>query len=426
MSDPIKVSIIIPAYNAAETIAETLESVLAQTYSGWEAVVVNDGSSDETAAIAASFAARDSRIHTLSQPQGGEGAARNTGISLAHFDWLLFLDADDWLLPSCLERLTGALALDPGLDAVHCGWARIAPDGKTLGEHYCPESGDLFSAFANLCAFPIHACIVRRALVEAVGCFDTSLRTCADWDLWQRIARMGAHFGAIPDVLVRYRVRPNSTWFDGPRFFLDGLRVVAQGHSPDPRVRHPDPSHVNGLPSEQLPGARLSFACWPAGMVLGRGGDARVLLVALSHDRDPELDPTRVAHGIFYATLLPLCQPPTVWEELWPRLERQVDDFLLALEAQSMAPKLARRARTILERLILEHSTTAGSRGRASVRSGSRYVKDSFLATSSPMPLPPSLPGRSSRSSLSARSTAISPSSGGRRVYRFTGDLYAS
>jgi glycosyltransferase involved in cell wall biosynthesis/peptidoglycan/xylan/chitin deacetylase (PgdA/CDA1 family) len=358
MANSVKVSIIIPAYNAAETFAETLETVLAQTYPDWEAIIVNDGSSDDTAAIAASFAKRDPRIRLISQSQGGEGAARNTGIRLARFDWLFFLDADDWILPACLERITNALMNNPGLDAVHCGWARIAPDGTLVGEHRCPQTGDLFLAFANLCAFPVHACMIRRAFVEAVGYFDTSLRTCADWDLWQRVARMGARFGSVSDVLVRYRMRPNSAWVDGFQFLADGLGRVIQGHSPDPRVPNPNPSHANGLPAEQLPGAKLYFVCWPAGMVLGRGGDARPLLNALSGDHEPALNPERVAHNIFYATLLPICQPPTIWEKLWPDLEQRVNEFLFALEKQSMATGLVRRVRIVLERLILEHSTT--------------------------------------------------------------------
>jgi len=317
----VNVSIIIPAHNAAETIAETLESLLVQAFSGWEAIVVDDGSSDGTAAIAASFAERDARIRVISQPQGGVSAARNAGIALARYDWLLFLDADDWLLPQHLERLTDTLISNPDLDAVHCGWTRVAPDGKLGAAQRCHQSGELFEVFARTNAFATTCvCVVRRSLVEAVGGCDTSLRTCHDWDLWQRIARTGVCFGSIPEMLVRYRMRPNSASIDGARILPDGLRVITQGHSPDPRVPNPHPAYAPGLPVEQLSSAKLRWTCWPAGLVLGRGEDARPLLDALKEDHDPSLDPNFVAWVIFEAAMVSICRTPAAWVELWPSL----------------------------------------------------------------------------------------------------------
>ena len=163
----MNVSVVIPAHNAAETLGETLTSLRAQTLPDWEAIVVDDGSRDGTATIAATFAARDARILRVSQPQMGVSAARNTGISLARFDWLLFLDADDWLSPLHLERMTCALVSDPDLDGVHCGWARVTPDGQVI-DKACRKAGDLFALLARGPAFAIHACIVRRSLVEVV------------------------------------------------------------------------------------------------------------------------------------------------------------------------------------------------------------------------------------------------------------------
>ena len=91
------VSIIIPAYNAAKTIADTLNSVLAQTYPEWEAIVVDDGSTDATGEIVRRFLRRDARFRIVAKCNGGEAAARNSGIAEARYDWLLFLDADDWI-----------------------------------------------------------------------------------------------------------------------------------------------------------------------------------------------------------------------------------------------------------------------------------------------------------------------------------------
>jgi peptidoglycan/xylan/chitin deacetylase (PgdA/CDA1 family) len=352
----MNVSVVIPAHNAAETLGEALASLRAQTLPHWEAIVVDDGSRDGTAAVAATFAARDARILPVGQPQMGASGARNTGIGLARCDWLLFLDADDWLSPLHLERMTGALASDPDLDGVRCGWARVTPDGQ-LVDKACRKAGDLFASLARGPAFAIHACIVRRALVEAVGGFDTSLRTCEDWDLWLRIARAGARIGAIDDVLAFYRMRPASASLNGRQMLVDGLRVISQGFSSDARVPRPEPEYANGLPAEDLASTKTLFACWCAGLVLGRGEDARPLLDVIEDDHWHGLDPSHIADSLFNAAVLPRCRPLTAWEQLWPGIEPHLDDFLLALEARSVAPGLARRARTVLQRLTLAHST---------------------------------------------------------------------
>jgi hypothetical protein len=135
-------------------------------------------------------------------------------------------------------------------------------------------------------AFPIHACIVRRVVVEEVGRFDPSLRTCEDWDLWQRIARLGARFGRIPDVLAWYRLRPYASWTSSSKFFIDGLRLVTQGHSPDLRVPSPHPLHARGWEPERLASDKLYFTSFCAGMELARDGDApagakRWLMIAI-------------------------------------------------------------------------------------------------------------------------------------------------
>jgi glycosyltransferase involved in cell wall biosynthesis/peptidoglycan/xylan/chitin deacetylase (PgdA/CDA1 family) len=350
----VNVSIIVPAYNAERTLADTLASVQGQSRSGWEAVVVDDGSTDGTRALAEAAAASDARIRIVSQPNGGEGAARNAGIAAARSEWLLFLDADDRIAPTYVERMAEAVAAEPGLDAVHCGWVLIDASGRVFQELECRETGDLFPALARRNVFPVHACTVRRALVEEVGRFDTSLRTCADWDLWQRVARRGARFGRASGPLARYFMRPSSTWTSDLRFFTDGCRVIERGHAADPRVAAPDPLHANGLPRERLATDRLYFACLCAGMEIARAGNARALLNLLPDDRDPHLDPGHVSKELFSSAPLPGCHSLAEWFGLWPRLQDGIDEFLSALERRSGAEGLARRTRTVLERLVLE------------------------------------------------------------------------
>jgi glycosyltransferase involved in cell wall biosynthesis len=352
----VNVSIIIPAYNAAQTISDTLESVLAQTCPNWEAIVVNDGSSDATAEIAKGFAKRDVRIRVISQPNGGESAARNAGIALANHDWLLFLDADDWVSPAYLKKMTQELSSDHMLDAVHCGYSRVASDGTQVAEKYWPPAGDMFATLARRATFPPHACVVRKSLVDDVGGFDTSLRTCPDWDLWQRIARTGARFGAVREVLAFYRMSPNGASLDAYQLLKDGLRVLRQGHSPDPRVPNPHPEHGEGMPPEQVQSQEFYLLCWCAGLLLGRSKDARPLLDAVGDDHYAELYPDAIAQCIFEAAPLPRCQPLHSWEMLWPEINHLAEDFLVALEQQSETPDLARRALIELKRMVLKHS----------------------------------------------------------------------
>jgi len=352
----MNVSIIIPAHNAAGTIGKALQSLLAQTHRDWEAIIVDDGSTDETVSVTAGYVEKDSRIRLVRLPHVGVNVARNKGIELASFDWLYFLDADDWILPAFLERMTGELTSDSGLDGVHCGWANTAPDGLKLDETHPTEKGDLFDIFAQKNIFTIHSCVVRRALVETVGGFDDAFSITHDWDLWQRIARTGANFGLVHDVLVYYRMRPGSGWLDPVSYLSQGVRVITNGHSRDPRVPNSAPAHVNGRPAERLAAAKLHFACWPAGMALGRGEDATPLLSRLAGVRDHALDPLAVAIGIFYGVAFSRCQPPSVWGILWPDLEENVDRFLDRLESLSGTSGLARGARSILDKLVAENS----------------------------------------------------------------------
>ncbi|HET9529032.1 MAG TPA: glycosyltransferase [Blastocatellia bacterium] len=350
------VSIIIPAYNAAQTISDTLESVLAQTFANWEAVVVDDGSGDRTADIVRGFIERDARIRMISQPNGGESAARNSGIAEARYEWLLFLDADDWISPLHLERMTGRLMSDPGLGAVHCGSVRVALDGTQVSDNYEPPEGDMFPTLARRAAFPVHACIVRRSLVEAVGKLDTSLKKSPDWDLWQRIARTGARFGAVREVLAYYRIQPNSSSLDAEQLFYDGLRVLRQGHAPDPRVPNPHPDYAGGWKQDKVESQQFYLLCWCAGLMLGYGKDARSLFEAVKDDHYDGLYPNAIAQCIFEAATLPSGQPPRAWERLWPKIEHLVKSFLAALEEQSRTADLARRALIELKKMILKHS----------------------------------------------------------------------
>jgi len=336
------VSVVLAAYNAADTLPDALASLKAQTHPFWEAIVVDDGSTDATAALVRDAARDDARIRLVQQANGGISAARNAGIQAARHDWLLFLDADDWLEPDHLSAMTGALRDDPSLDAVYCGWTYVSPDGHFVFRDMGGGTGDLFHMHAQECPMAIHAYVVRRALVDAVGGFDPSLSVCEDWDVWQRISRTGARFGHVRRMLAPYRMQPGSASMDGRRILQDGLTVLRQAHRPDPRVPSPHPVYQEGLPKGSFPSRAYYLACSAAGLSTGEGEDPTVLLDELEGVPVPRLEADAVADCMVQAAILRACAPVPDWTAVWKRASGRLQAFLRALEQRLEAPGLAR------------------------------------------------------------------------------------
>jgi glycosyltransferase involved in cell wall biosynthesis len=352
----MRVSVIIPAHNAAETLGSTLESLLAQTHAAWEAIIVDDGSTDHTAAVAAEFVARDARIRLVTQKQSGESAARNHGIRISTGESLLFLDSDDWIKPPHLSRLTAALAAEPRLDAVYCGWGYVLPDGEWVFEEVPTLAGDVFEAFAQYCLSVVHTFVVRRRAVDNVGAFDASLRTCPDWDLWQRIARMGARFGVVPEVLAAYRIRANSASRNGRRLFADGRQVLARGHGEDPRLGALSPHHARGLSPRTRPRAEYELACACAGYEIGGGREAQGLFDDFHGERWPDLDPFDAGACLFRHAMIATGRPRNEWLSFWNSLHDGATRFLKLMEERSGATRLAPRALRTGDRLAVMYT----------------------------------------------------------------------
>ena len=363
MSGPLSVSVIIPAHNAAATLADTLESLLAQTCRAWEAVIVDDGSTDGTAGLAGSFAARDPRIRVLTQPKRGVSAARNAGLEAAGCDWVQFLDADDWLRPDHLERMTQVLAQDPSLGGVCCGWAAVAEGGVIINQHHPPAPGDLFQVFARECLLTIHALLVRREVLRRVGGFDPSLKTCEDWDLWQRVARTGLRFGVARELEALYRWRDGSASTDPAQMLRDGLLVLGRGHAADPRVPDPHPAHAQGLPADELPWSNVYVLSWSAGLAIWAGQETRPLVDQLAEGPVPGLDPVVIADNLFWAAARDGAGGWVArWETLSPRVHRFVQELAERLHAPSLTGAILKAMeRLILEQVPLEHPLTLGS-----------------------------------------------------------------
>jgi glycosyltransferase involved in cell wall biosynthesis len=211
------VSVVIPAYNAEETLDETLRSVCAQTHANLEIIVVDDGSTDATLALAQCHAATDPRIQVLHQPNGGVAAARNAGWQRARSAFIAFIDADDLWAPTKIERQLRALqAAGPRAGLAYAWTVQIDTNG-VAGRSYggVHHEGDVLSIIlrTNFICCGSNVLVRREALIDAQG-FSSRLRAagfegCEDWLLTCRIAETYL-FVSVPEFLVGYRDRPNS------------------------------------------------------------------------------------------------------------------------------------------------------------------------------------------------------------------------
>ncbi len=203
-------SVVIPAYNAAPYIARAVESVRSQSRSPWELVVIDDASTDGTPEVVRAL--DEPRLTLLVQEENhGVSAARNRGLAAASGELVLFLDADDWLMPDALERLTAALAADPMAAAAYGEAVRADAAGQVFGPDSGPvfnrrPSGDVSAAILarNFVVTPGVLC-ARTEAVRKAGGFDETLRVAEDWVLWCALARRGAFVYVPPPAVAGYR-----------------------------------------------------------------------------------------------------------------------------------------------------------------------------------------------------------------------------
>ncbi len=226
------VSVVIPAYNAQSTLAETVRSLLAQSLTDWQAIIVDDGSTDSTTSIASDFAWRDERITYLRQPNQGLAAARNTGLDAATGRYVHVLDADDWLVPLGLERLVQAAEWS-GRGAACGSWTLHAGDGRPLGVTMLPP--DQVVGLDHLLRGNVmapHSHVVRRDLIGDLR-FDTSMPVVEDYQMWTTLASNGVMWSAVDEVVAEYRIRPGSLSKFPGRMLESVCRVIRRLHDGD-------------------------------------------------------------------------------------------------------------------------------------------------------------------------------------------------
>ena len=211
MADPL-VTVIVPAWNAERTLDETLQSVASQTYGNLEILIVDDGSTDATAAIAAKFCAREPRARLISTENGGVAAARNRAISEARGEWIAPIDADDLWHPTKIEKqVASALSHAERPGFVYCWHRLIDLDGRVTGSG--PRwvlNGRAFNQLAYLNVVENgSALLMRTDAVREVGGYDASLRArnaqgCEDVMIQLQIARLYS-IAAVEEYLVGHR-----------------------------------------------------------------------------------------------------------------------------------------------------------------------------------------------------------------------------
>lgn len=205
-----RVSVVIPAYNAARYLPQAIDSVLAQTFRDYEVIVVDDGSTDDTPRVLSWY---EDEVAVIRQPNQGRAAARNAGIAAARGEYIAFLDADDLWLPEKLERQLALFRRRPEIGWAYCDYRRLNEKGpeettylRRRGLQPPPEGWILPELLATGVAWTMTV-VVRRECFGRVGLFDPSFPVAQDYDMWLRLAAE-YEVGCVNEPLALYRRHP--------------------------------------------------------------------------------------------------------------------------------------------------------------------------------------------------------------------------
>jgi len=206
------VSVVMAVHNGEKYLAEAVESILNQTFTDLEFLIIDDGSTDGSAAILSTYARQDGRIRLVPQTNQGLTKSLNTGIQLARGEFVARFDADDISRPQRFERQLRALRLDPSLVAVGCVVELITDEGLCLGTHGNPVSHDeirkrLLLGDGSALTHP--AVMIRKSALSAVGGYDETFPTVQDLDLFLRLSEVG-RVTNLPDKLLLWRQHESS------------------------------------------------------------------------------------------------------------------------------------------------------------------------------------------------------------------------
>jgi len=223
----IKISVVIPTYNHARWLPESIESALNQTLKSHEVIVVDDGSKDNTREVVSAYPVR-----YIYQANSGRSASRNTGVREATGDWIALLDADDYWLPRKLELQAGAVG-DEGV--CYCATTQFFSDGHTEDPEFHGAS-TVVSVLRHHNVIDPSSVIVRRDIILQIGGFNEKMPAAEDWEAWLRLARV-CKFVGVPERLLMYRVT-GTGMSANPELSLRSMdQIVAAGTAGLPPIR---------------------------------------------------------------------------------------------------------------------------------------------------------------------------------------------
>ncbi|NJX15037.1 glycosyltransferase [Tamlana crocina] len=224
------VSIIVPCYNQAHFLDEALQSVLNQTYTNWECIIVNDGSPDDTKNVAEKWCEKDNRFKYLEKENGGLSSARNAGIKISEGEYILPLDADDIIDKSYLEKLVPELNRDTSLAIVSCYSKFFIKNTENIVKELKPKGSTYhFLLYVNQL---VATSLFRKSCWEEVGGYDENMKTgFEDWEFWLAITKKGWTYKIIEEFLFFYRKAKKSMLVDTiNNYFEDNKEYIFRKH----------------------------------------------------------------------------------------------------------------------------------------------------------------------------------------------------
>jgi glycosyltransferase involved in cell wall biosynthesis len=271
------VSVVVPAFQAERFVADAVGSVLAQSWPRLEVIVVDDGSTDRTAAIVDRLAVEDPRVRPLHQANAGLPGARNAGLAVARGSYVAFLDADDRIAPDKLERQLAVLEEAPVAGLVYGDHRAVRdPDGAVFDVPRGPPPLPFRALLTIRNWFAPFVPLLRRSLVERVGDFDEGFRAAEDWDYWYRCAQLTT-FVYLPGVVGDYRLHAGQMHRDRARMAAAHRRFAAK-HLADDAARRRDclaSLHLQQAKGAYGAGERFACARELAAFVVQAGGPGR-------------------------------------------------------------------------------------------------------------------------------------------------------
>lgn len=290
---PPRISVLTPCWNHGAAVGRAIESVLAQDGADWEIVLIDDGSTDDSGAVLEGWAARHpGHIRALRQENRGQAHARQAGLSQAHGEFIVQLDADDWLEPGMFARCLAAFERDPAAETVvGDAWRVHAVGGRERRERFnqarivgWPEVLE-YNPYGALGAI-----MTRRAAIERVGglCVE-GVPGCEDWDLWVRQTRAGLRFVSLGEPVACYR-QAETAWSRRAEVMLEGaLNVLDRAGRPDPRLEgRAAASPIDGAEVDRLANLQVFHAL---GLACGAGAGSAVRRALLGRCRPGPIDP---------------------------------------------------------------------------------------------------------------------------------------